>query len=626
MRKQTATTTDGALRQRAESHLRELPVGESPVASKADMQRMELHSHFAAFLKHVFSGETTHSNDFELVRPGCPPVIMHVEAQRLPGGQECRAVVVDITARKQAEEQVRVSEIRYRRLFEAAQDGVLILDPATCKITDANPFMTQLLGYPQGQLVGKELFEIGLLKDETASQEMFRKLKKTHQVRYENLPLENRSGRHQEVEVVANLYEENGLPVIQCNIRDITKRKQMEDAVRRNEALLTALIEEAPLGVYLVDAHFCLQQVNPKALPEFRKVTPLIGCDFSEVVEQLWPKRLAAQVLARFRHTLATGEPYKAPDFTGRRRDIGVTEFYEWQIKRITLPSGEHGVVCFFDNITERKRAEENQRRLDVLTATNGKLKKEIVHRQVVEAALTKSEQRAQNLLKKSRELQKQVQNVSHQILMAEENLRREISHELHDKISQLLLGINVHLGIFAKAAVKDPQGIRRTITPLRRMVEKSVQTVHDFSAELRPSMLDDLGLVAALRSYVSQFPKRRGRSIEFVACDGCELLNNDKRTMLYRVAQEALVNVVKHARASVVKVTISKVRGGICLEVKDDGKAFEVSRLGSGEWHNRLGVTGMRERVEMIGGHFRVDSAVGQGTTIRAVVPIAKR
>jgi PAS domain S-box-containing protein len=139
------------------------------------------------------------------------------------------AVIRDISDRKQAEKNMRVSEIRYRRLFEAAQDGVLLLDPSTCRITDANPFMTKLLGYSYDQLVGKELFEIGLLKDEVASQEMLQKLKNEHQIRYEDLPLESQGGQHQDVEVVANLYDENGRSVIQCNIRDITERKRTEE-------------------------------------------------------------------------------------------------------------------------------------------------------------------------------------------------------------------------------------------------------------------------------------------------------------------------------------------------------------------------------------------------------------
>ena len=142
------------------------------------------------------------------------------------------AVIRDVTERKQHEDKVLVSEIRYRRLFETAHDGVLILDPGSRKIIDANPFMTQMLGYSHDQLVGKELFEIGLLKDESASQEMVRNLKRTNHVRYEDLPLESREGRHQEVEVVANLYDENGSSVIQCNIRDITERKRNEEHVK----------------------------------------------------------------------------------------------------------------------------------------------------------------------------------------------------------------------------------------------------------------------------------------------------------------------------------------------------------------------------------------------------------
>jgi PAS domain S-box-containing protein len=142
------------------------------------------------------------------------------------------AVIRDVTERKRQADKVLVSEIRYRRLFETAHDGVLLLDPSTRKIIDANPFMTEMLGYQHDQLVGKELFEIGLLKDEAASQDMFRKLRRSSQVRYENLPLESQAGRHQDVEVVANLYEENGRRVIQCNIRDITERKQSEQHVK----------------------------------------------------------------------------------------------------------------------------------------------------------------------------------------------------------------------------------------------------------------------------------------------------------------------------------------------------------------------------------------------------------
>src|ERR1700678_49905 len=127
---------------------------------------------------------------------------------------------------------IRQSEIRYRRLFEAAHDGVLILNAVSRKITHANPFMSHLLGYRHDELLGKDLWEIGLLKDEQASRAAFRELQKTGQVRYEDLPLESKSGDKREVEIVANRYDDDGSQVVQCNVRDITERKRTESALR----------------------------------------------------------------------------------------------------------------------------------------------------------------------------------------------------------------------------------------------------------------------------------------------------------------------------------------------------------------------------------------------------------
>src|SRR5665213_4162384 len=138
---------------------------------------------------------------------------------------------------------IRQSEIRYRRLFEAAHDGVLILDSVSREITDANPFMSRLLGYRHEELLGKELWEIGLLKDEQASEAAFRELQNSGQVRYEDLPLESKSGEQREVEIVANRYDEDGTQVVQCNVRDITERKRTEDVLRASEERYRTLFE-----------------------------------------------------------------------------------------------------------------------------------------------------------------------------------------------------------------------------------------------------------------------------------------------------------------------------------------------------------------------------------------------
>ena len=147
----------------------------------------------------------------------------------------------DLPARDQTLSRLRISELRYRRLFEAARDGILILDAVTLKITDANPFMTELLGYSQVEFLGKELWEIGLFSDKEASQEAFKELQRTGYLRYEDLPLQATNGRLREVEFVSNVYEEDSHQVIQCNIRDITDRRRAE----KERTLLLAAAQSA---------------------------------------------------------------------------------------------------------------------------------------------------------------------------------------------------------------------------------------------------------------------------------------------------------------------------------------------------------------------------------------------
>lgn len=399
----------------------------------------------------------------------------------------------ELVWRQRAEISLRESETRYRRLFEAAHDGVLLLDPGTRQITDANPFMTKLLGCPHAQLVGKELFEIGLLKDAAASQAMFRKLKVKHKVRYEDLPLESDGGRHYEVEVVANLYTENNRPVIQCNIRDITARK----------------------------------------------------------------------------------------------------------------------------------RAELAQRRLAGLTAANKQANQEIARRRLVEAFLRESEQSQTRLLTESRALHGELRHLTRQIITAQEEERKRISRELHDDVLQTLVGINVAMAALAEpGASVAPSVLRPKIARTQRMVRESLLAVRRFARNLRPTLLDDFGLIPALEDYTQRLMEQKKFRIDLTTSGAIDSLDSIRTTVLFWVAQEALTNIARHARATLVRLHIGKIRGAVRMEVQDNGKSFPVQATLAPGKNKRLGLLGMRERMHMIGGTLVIKSTPGRGTLVRAEIP----
>jgi signal transduction histidine kinase len=241
-----------------------------------------------------------------------------------------------------------------------------------------------------------------------------------------------------------------------------------------------------------------------------------------------------------------------------------------------------------------------------------------------VEESLKKSEQHQSQLLKQSHQMQEQLRHLSRQVLRAQEEERKRISRDLHDVIAQSLTGINVRLANLKKEAALLPKRLNRSISHTQRLVEKSVNLVHRFARELRPAVLDDLGLIPALSTFMKAFKEETGIAVSLSAFAAVGQVTGDKRTVLYRVAQEALHNVARHAQASRVEVSIQKLDGAICMKIKDNGKSFQVERALTGKKQNRLGLLGMRERLEMVNGTFTIQSAPHKGTTIEARIPLA--
>jgi len=266
-----------------------------------------------------------------------------------------------MTKHKQTQEGLRTSEIRYRRLFEAARDGILILDAVTLKITDVNPFMAELLAYSRADFLGKELWEIGLFSDKEASQTVFRELQGSGYIRYEDLPLQTRYGESREVEFVSNVYEEDGHQVIQCNIRNITERKRVEEALRESEERYKGLIDSAFDGVVIIKNRI-IKSAN-RAYPEMFGYTleELVGMDVLQLTSE-----------EEFvRSQIATNAPRY--ETIGLKKD-GTCINVEVSAKAC-LYEGEPARLSAVRDITERKRAEEQLRRqLDFTEAITSSL------------------------------------------------------------------------------------------------------------------------------------------------------------------------------------------------------------------------------------------------------------
>jgi PAS domain S-box-containing protein len=395
----------------------------------------------------------------------------------------------DLTERKRIEDALRASEIRYRRLFETAKDGILILDANTGRITDANPFLQDLLGYSHAELLGKRLWEIGPFRDIAASQAAFLKLKNKKYIRYDDLPLETKEHRHKYVEFVSNLYMVNGKRVIQCNIRDITARRHAENRLRKANEELEKRVDERTVELLTANRH----------------------------------------------------------------------------MKKM---------------LDEGKRVGEN---------------------------ILKSRDRLRNLSGRL------------QTMLEEERTR--ISREIHDELGQSLTALKLDLSLLGKALSSG--GLDKPYGKVRLMeqeVTRIIQTVRKISTELRPGILDELGVAAAIEWMAKDFQKRTGIGCKVTVQEVGRIPDNVRATAIFRIVQEALTNVMRHSGASQASVSFKKKDETLILEVRDNGIGISEGRIFD---IKSLGLTGLRERVLLLGGEALISGKPGEGTLLKVTLPV---
>lgn len=388
----------------------------------------------------------------------------------------------------------------------------------------------------------------------------------------------------------------------------------MEQSLER----YTDLYDFAPVAFFTLDSGGSIRQANLAGARMVGKDrVDLIGRGFSRFLAPGMRTRFNALLKAAFGgETKQTGEfDLLGPPATPRSIHVET---------QCSLNRTECRLVA--TDTTERKRFEQERRRLEVLASTNRKLEMEIIHRREIEQSLRMSEQNLRKLLLKSKRMQNELRRLSHLIIETQEEERRRISRELHDQITQTLVSISFHLQSLASDKVINPGLLRRKILETQKLVEQSVDIIHSVARDLRPPALDHFGLIHAITTLVSEFISRTEIQARLTTLPEVESMNSARGIAIYRVMQSALSNVARHSQAKNVVIGMQKEARCLLLTISDDGKSFDARRLSHAKADRRLGLLGMRERIEMIGGWFEIEGKPGVGTTVRVKIPLTNR
>jgi len=525
-------------------------------------------------------------------------------------------------------------------------------------------------------------------------------------------------------------------------------RREAEQAIRYRSAQFETLLNQAPLGVYLVDANFCIREMNPTAREGFGDIPNLVGRDFEDVIHLLWTKQYADELVRIFRATLETGEPYETPERIEYRVDRRQKEFHQWRLDRILLPDGQYGVVCYFSDISaqvqaraklseseERYRGIVNQsvsgiaeadrtgrfitvndrfcqmtgysreelmqlRMLDLthpedLPRSRELLEKLVsggepyeiekryirkdgsviwVHKSVsairksgskavqsliavlidvskskqIEIALQQLNLQLENLVSDrtaelratNQTLQEEIaerirveeelslsrdrlRQLSRRLVEVQEQERRAIARELHDSVGQTLSALNINLSIMSQQLTDESrERVGKRFKDSMKLTSEVIALIRTVVSDLRPTVLYDYGLEAALADSIREYESRYGLEVQFDRSGtAIPRLEPGISMTVLRILQEALTNVARHAQAEHVLVSIELIEEELQLIVQDDGVG--ITDLTKARRLDSHGLQIMRERAEAFGGSISIGLAPKQGTRVEALIPI---
>lgn len=476
------------------------------------------------------------------------------------------ATLADITERRRTEAALRESEERYRDLVENSRELICTHD-LNGVILSANPAAAAVLGYDLAELVGKNIQDNLAPEVRDQFDEYMTRLLKDG-VTSGIMLVQTKSGEIRVWDYYNSLRTKGvAAPIVRGMARDITEQRRAQKALYESEERYRELFENARDAIYVHDLSGRYTSVNRAAeeLSGFRR-DEILGKHYSNFMAPSHLKHARENLCKKLDDTLATIYEAEIISKSGRRTPVEISSCL---IYENGTPVGVQGIAR---DLSERKQTQEAMR---------------VFSRALIEA---------------------------------QETERQNIARELHDEIGQVLTAIRINLD-----HIKGSCAIEQCLPHVDDsivVVDEALAKVRELSLDLRPSLLDNLGLSAALRWYVDRYAQRTGIAAEIRTLIREQRLKHEVETACFRIVQEALTNVARHAKAKRVEVNIKELDGNVVLTVKDDGIGFDTQNL-SNDVLTTLGLLGMAERAQSVGGSFEISSTVFRGTEIQAVFPI---
>lgn len=504
-------------------------------------------------------------------------------------------VMTDITSRKQAEDALRMSEERFRKLFEHAAEGIAITDEKG-NLLQCNEAFCTITGYSAQELTMRHFSSLIHPDDRMQNLELVQQLLggKRSWFHIESRYL-TKLGTSVWVQMhVSILLSDKGLPLyVVALVMDISQRKRDERLLQSSEAFTRAVLDSISAHVCVLDSNGVIIRTN-----ESWKQFALANSNRPRTIGAMGDNYLAV-----CRRAIVDGDVTVFPILSGIEAVLaGKQEAFSaeypcdspdekrWFLLRVSPLIETQGVVLSHLDISDRKRVEET-------------------------------------LLVKQRELERsqgKLEELTSKLLMAQETERQRLARELHDDITQRIAAVAIELQGIRSVTPGSEASFLAHVHRAGKMAEQITTDLQRLAHQLHPSLLAHLGLEAAVQELVEEFATRTGLKTNVQMRDLPEALSLDRATCLYRVLQESLQNVRKHANATYVVVRLLGSNQGVGLRVHDDGRGFDHAQQVS-NGRKGLGLISLEERVGALHGTFRIKTKPGDGTEIHAWVPIGE-